>query len=203
MQKKSRINLAIPLLIFLAFAFSLSFDISIVSSINSLRNYFMDYLFSWATYISSSVIILFVLTSLFLWEEHRRRWVFPLWLSLLSSLFLTFIIKSLYFRARPFLFGLDTIDSIAIALINTSSFPSAHAAVAFSALPLLNKKFPRMKLLWIIFAVFAGLSRVYFGFHYLSDVIAGALIGYFMGLFFVKLEEKNKYGTKLFDLSFR
>jgi len=33
----------------------------------------------------------------------------------------------------------------------------------------------------------------------LSDVIAGAILGYVIGLFFVKIEEKYGHGKKLYE----
>jgi len=72
------------------------------------------------------------------------------------------------------------------------SFPSAHAAVAFAALPVFNKTYPKLKWLWILSASFVAFSRIYIQVHYLSDVVAGAFIGYFVSLFIMKLKEKNE-----------
>jgi len=60
----------------------------------------------------------------------------------------------------------------------------------FSALPILNKKFNKLKYIWLVFACLVAFSRVYFGVHYMSDVLTGALVGYLIGLSAVWIEEK-------------
>ena len=69
--------------------------------------------------------------------------------------------------------------------------------LVFAALPLLNKEFKKFRYIWLAFAILIGLSRAYFGVHYLSDVFSGAIIGYLIGLSMVLLEEKYGIGLKL------
>src|SRR3989338_3930481 len=52
-----------------------------------------------------------------------------------------------------------------------------------------NKK-KSVYLLWLTFLV--SFSRVYFGFHFLSDVVFGMFAGYFIGSLLLKLHEKGK-----------
>jgi undecaprenyl-diphosphatase len=55
---------------------------------------------------------------------------------------------------------------------------------------MLSKNFPKIKWIFWVVAILVGLSRIYLEVHYLSDVLAGAIIGYSIGLLFLKLEEK-------------
>ena len=73
-----------------------------------------------------------------------------------------------------------------------------HALAAFAALPILDKEFPKLRVFWILFAFFVAVSRLYFSFHYFSDVVAGALIGYGIGLLFINLEHKYKIIKKVY-----
>jgi undecaprenyl-diphosphatase len=59
-----------------------------------------------------------------------------------------------------------------------SSFPSGHAAGAFSLATVLSNKYPHLRLPFYILAGAVSVSRVYLGAHYPSDVVAGAIIGY-------------------------
>ena len=93
--------------------------------------------------LSSIVIIFFVLTGLFLWYEHKRRWILPLWLGLIFSVAVSFVLKAVVGRVRPFL---AEASITALTLKDSyfawnSSFPSFHAMLVFSALPVLDKEF--------------------------------------------------------------
>ncbi len=186
--------------IFLAII-SFIFDSEIVRFFSSLRNVYLNDLFFGVTFISSGIIIFFLLTSLFLWKEHKRRWVFPLWLTLFISVVVSFIIKFLIKRLRPFQQGIVSTPEI---ILNTGysvwnfSLPSFHAMLGFCAIPLLSKEFRKTKIIWIFFACLIGLSRVYFGIHFLSDVIIGGVLGYLIGIFIIKLEIKKKFGEKIY-----
>jgi membrane-associated phospholipid phosphatase len=61
------------------------------------------------------------------------------------------------------------------------SFPSGHAATVFATAPLLAALFPRAARLWPLLAAVVALGRVAGGSHYLSDVVAGALLGGLIG----------------------
>ena len=67
----------------------------------------------------------------------------------------------------------------------------------FSALPVLSKEFKKLKYAWLVFACLVAFSRVYFGLHYLSDVLGGAIIGYLIGWGIVIIEEEKGWGKKL------
>jgi undecaprenyl-diphosphatase len=123
---------------------------------------------------------------MFLWNERKREWIGPLWSAFISSIVISYILKFLIARPRPIA---DL--SFAISAFNFS-FPSTHAAAAFAALPILDKEFPKFKWFWISFVMLVGLSRIYLGMHYLSDVIGGALLGYTIGFLFVYIEDKYK-----------
>lgn len=206
MKNKGNKNLAI-LFIVLSFAVILSFifDNLIVQSISKLRNIFLDEVFLGLTFISSEIIIFFSLTTLFLWREHKRKWILPLWFTLFFSALISFILKIMVQRARPF--QLDLV-SISEAFISKSyeiwnfSFPSFQTMLVFSALPILSKEFRKIKWVWVVFAVLVAFSRVYFGVHFLSDVIMGGILGYLIGVFMIKLEEKNKFGERVYNRIF-
>ena len=56
-------------------------------------------------------------------------------------------------------------------------FPSSHAVVAFGAAAILSRMFPRGRIVWYAAAVGCAVSRLLAHAHYLSDVVAAALIG--------------------------
>ncbi|MEK6842211.1 MAG: phosphatase PAP2 family protein [Nanoarchaeota archaeon] len=180
---------------------SFYFDSYIVKGISFIRNNLLNDFFLGLTFLSSEVIIFFFLTSLFLWSENKRRWIFPLWLTLFLSIVVSFLLKISVQRARPF--QLEIVSTLPV-LIKESfsvwnfSFPSFQAMLAFCAIPILNKEFPKFKKVWIIFAILVAFSRVYFGVHFMSDILAGALIGYLLGVFIVKLEKEKKFGEKIY-----
>ncbi len=179
---------------------SFMFDEKIIQFVSLFRNNILNEFFLGITFVSSEIIIFFFLTSLFLWKEHKRRWILPLWLTLFLSVVVSFVLKFGIHRARPFQQGLVSVLPIlekSSHLVWNFSFPSFQAMLAFCAVPILAKEFPRFKYVWIIFAGLVAFSRVYFGLHFLSDVIAGGLIGIVLGWAMIKLEGKYKFGEKV------
>jgi len=167
--------------VFLLFSFVL--DSLVADIVSSVQNPALDYLMSWVSYVISLVFVLLFMTSLFMWEENKKDWIIPLWFSSLSAAVISYILKFIVQRGRPgevmHIFGL--VDY---------SFPSAHAAISFAAIPILDEEYPALKWFWVMFACLIAVSRVYVGAHYLSDVIAGILIGYGIGLAVVYLKRK-------------
>jgi undecaprenyl-diphosphatase len=113
---------------------------------------------------------------------------------------LGYILKSSIRRLRPFQQEPTVIFKSILYTIQNNyatwnfSFPSFHAMFVFSLLPLLNKQYSKFKYVWIIFAILVAFSRVYLGVHYLSDVLAGAIIGYLIGVSALWIEERYEIG---------
>jgi len=91
-MKKKEV-LFVGIIVILAILSFLYFDESISQCFENIRNYFLTDLFMGITYVSSGVIIFFILTSLFLWKEHKRKWILPLWITLALSAIVSFLLK--------------------------------------------------------------------------------------------------------------
>jgi undecaprenyl-diphosphatase len=59
------------------------------------------------------------------------------------------------------------------------SFPSGHTAAAFLMASLISAFWPVATPICFIWASLVGFSRVYNGVHYISDIIAGSILGLF------------------------
>lgn len=61
------------------------------------------------------------------------------------------------------------------------SFPSGHAISAFAIALSIGFFYPEIQILLLLLAVLIAASRIVLGMHFLSDVLAGALIGSLLG----------------------
>ena len=183
------INTIIIFLLLLAFYF----DNQVIYLIGMIRNSILTDFFMGITFVSSILIIFVFLTILFI-RERRRRWILPLWATLVIDIIVGFLLKIVIQRQRPFELGFITlIDGLQKAsyYVWNFSFPSFQTMMIFSAIPFLDKEFPKFKYVWVTFACVVALSRVYLGVHFASDVIAGALLGYAIGFFIAKTAERK------------
>jgi undecaprenyl-diphosphatase len=99
----------------------------------------------------------------------------PLILDPLSSTFL----KETIDRLRPF----EVLpDVIARAGASGGSFPSNHALNNTAAATILSYMYPNRMLIWWTTAVIIGVSRIYVGVHWPTDVLGGAALGLLGGL---------------------
>lgn len=188
-------------------ALSFYFDKEIVIFFSSLRNLYLNDFFLGVKFIDMDFIVVAFLTLLLLFTKKKRVWILPLWLTLGITAIISFALKILVHRIRPFAAGLVSLASGITAsasyLVWDFSFPSFDAAMAFCAVPILSKLYPKLKYFWIGFAVLVALSRVYFGVHYLSDVISGGLVGYIIGILIVLIEDKKKVFKKIYERVFK
>jgi undecaprenyl-diphosphatase len=90
----------------------------------------------------------------------------------------SFGVKDLFSRPRPFE-AHPRIDPL--YTVHSSSFPAGHAATAFAGALVLAYFAPRAAPLLFVLATAIGLSRIYVGVHYPTDVLAGAMLGLVVG----------------------
>jgi undecaprenyl-diphosphatase len=89
-------------------------------------------------------------------------------------------IKPLLGRARPVLLERQSLYAFVPFTFHDANFqsmPSGHATTAFAIAGALTALWPRARIPFFIFALAIGLSRIMVNAHYLSDVLAGAILG--------------------------
>ena len=111
---------------------------------------------------------------------------------------ITQILKHLIGRPRPkIMFLEDETFGLNFFTFNSDfhSFPSGHASTIFSIVFVFYFLFPGIKKYLISVGIFIALTRVVIGAHYLSDIIAGCAISYFV---FIYLRNNFLVKNKLF-----
>lgn len=123
------------------------------------------------------ILVVVVFAYLLLVGKQRTGWFMVF--AVVGGTVISTVLKMLFDRPRPDLTG--------VAEVFTASFPSGHAtvsAVVFLTIgAMLAEATPerRLKLFYIatavLLAVLVGLSRIYLGVHYPTDVLAGWSLG--------------------------
>lgn len=184
MKKKYLIIISILLLIFLSmlgvvlFDKNLVFDSSIYETLMGFRCSFLDILFKTITWFGNPMTIIGLIV-IFI-AIFRNKDSLLLTISALDSVIVNSIIKHIVKRDRPNI----------LRLVSESgySFPSGHAMISvcvygflfYLAMVRIKNKYLRWVSCFVLgFLIFGiGISRVYVGVHYASDIIAGyALAG--------------------------
>jgi undecaprenyl-diphosphatase len=135
-------------------------------------------------FLSTVFVFLWVLFVLFYGYVSRKSLSFPTFVLglgasiFVSRLILVELVRLFWERTRPYL--TLTVTQL-IEKSPEASFPSGHTAVLFSVAAYIYPINSKIALLTGIFGLLVGLSRVISGVHYVSDVLAGVVVGILAG----------------------
>ncbi|RMF99889.1 MAG: phosphatase PAP2 family protein, partial [Nitrospirae bacterium] len=157
-----------------------SADIRIANLVSAFRTPAIIRVFTWITLLGKSEVILafFFISVIILWLWGKRYSMISLLVSVSGSVAFTSVSKLLFHRPRP---------AVAVYIEHSYSFPSGHATIAVAFYGLIGCLLIQSVATWkrkvniffatVVLIVAIGLSRIYLGVHYVSDVWAGYLVG--------------------------
>lgn len=150
---------------------------------HSIKCKVLDFFMPIITYLGSfAFTITFCLAALIYPDEQIRLLGIRSSATLSLATLISQIIKTSVSRLRPFL----KIQNLNIKKIGIDqySFPSGHTTAAFSLAVTVALSFPALSILCLFLALLVGISRMYLGVHYPSDVLVGMFLGTFCSLIF-------------------
>lgn len=164
---------------------SFPIDLQITKALQSITSpifaTFMD-LISWPGFSPQSFIIPVLIAAAYYWFGFHWETVAVLFATVFTPV-VNVLIKDYVRRPRP---GVDLVHVFGV--LNSFSFPSGHVMfyvgffgfVWFLIYTLLKRSWRRTTMLWIlgIFIALVGISRVYMGQHWASDVLGAYLLGF-------------------------
>ena len=133
------------------------------------------------TYISVGFTLMVLVISILARSKSLRRQFFILSSVLVLVAIVSQGLKSIIYRERPFI-TYPFIEKLSDG--GGSSFPSGHTMEAFAMAMAFSLLFTKKKIVSPVYlwAMTVAYSRMALGVHYPSDVLAGAIIGTFIGL---------------------
>ncbi|MTH54475.1 phosphatase PAP2 family protein [Bacillus mangrovi] len=137
---------------------------------------FLNLYFRNITHAGGATLTIMMCLALIVFTQGPVRWVAAASaVSLAISHIPVAFVKKMYPRKRPYLALLET--KCPANPLEDHSFPSGHTTAIFSVIIPFLLFMPGLAVLLIPLGVSVGLSRIYLGLHYPSDVLAGCLLG--------------------------
>lgn len=148
-------------------------DENIYNYIFSFRNDFLDLFFKTMTKLGNTITVIIILIILVVCLKKEDK--YSIFYTIITTILTNQIIKNIIRRPRP--------DHIRLINEGGYSYPSGHSMISIALYGFLiylvykniKNKVLKSILIALLFIVIIGigLSRVYLGVHYLSDVLAG------------------------------
>ncbi len=157
-------------------------EINIIKAFQSIANSFLDVVFWLITKMGEEMFFLLVFVGFYL--LYSKKFAFKFTIYYLISVGVNAVIKLIIRRPRPYVASNEVIDRLHASEF---SFPSGHSQGFFveattSVRELGNsnaKKWLKITVLSVLSVLGVGvmMSRLYWGQHYPSDVLVGAMLG--------------------------
>lgn len=194
---KKWVLFGISLIIFIVVSFLVqfnltdSFDLSIYNFIISFKNDFLTSFFKIVTLFGGEYVILLITFSFFFLKN--KKFFLSLFVDMILIVFFNYFLKLVFLRERP----------VDLMIINETgySFPSGHSMIAVSFYGFIIFLIWRMnikKIYKFLFSLFTGflifligISRIYLGVHFPSDVIGGYSISLCFLIVYISLIRKR------------
>lgn len=155
-----------------------SFDSAVYAAVSSAISPPLTFIARTVSFIGSEMVIIPVIAVLLILPKTRVNFGTPVAGTLFISAALNWSLKHIFARPRPEILWLIAETGF--------SFPSGHSMsnmAFYTMLVFLVFKYAKNARVWFtagayVLVLAIGLSRIYLGVHYASDVIAGFLMGY-------------------------
>jgi undecaprenyl-diphosphatase len=184
--------LACLIITFIDSATVLSVDTWVYSKISLTMNPPLTLTMRFITESGSKIAVIILCLSFFLFPKTRKKWAIPITSTVLVTALFNIFLKLLFSRERP--------DILQLIYESDYSFPSGHAMnnMAFYTMVfLLTNKYIKNKkikigisIMCIVLPLLIGISRIYLGVHYASDVVVGWFLGFIIAMILFKMFEK-------------
>jgi membrane-associated phospholipid phosphatase len=160
-----------------------NFDCRLFRSINNSRSPLKTKVLN--TFDNSMLPVALMLPpTLFIYSRVKRNTydensAYLLFTSEFANFAVTFGIKTFFKRARP-LNALNNVHSKGVPILDVYSFPSGHTSTSFAMATMFALRYPAYPQVYapmFAWGLIIAYARPYFGMHYPSDLLAGAIIG--------------------------
>lgn len=181
-------------LIMVITGFSSNFDNAISLFFSVHNNVIFTNIFKAISFICSPKFMIVLNVLLFIFIIVKKKYKLSIIvLSSISSVIINNLVKIIVRRERP--------DYLRMVMEKSYSFPSGHAMISVlffgSIIYLVNKYNLKYKKLITFslstFVLLVGISRIYLGVHYLTDVVGGYLLGFIVLFLIIHLFERKKF----------
>ncbi len=153
----------------------------------------LDLFFQIITYLGHPAFWVFI-AAWFFWSGKEKKSLATMTVVLFASV-VSGVLKFVIARPRP--------EGLLVLEENASfSMPSGHTTIITAIYAFAKDKVkPHEKKILLLSVLIAAISRLYLGVHYLSDVLAGAILGYIIGKlvwkFYGKIKKLKFHITKI------
>lgn len=168
-------------------------EIIINQFLQSFSSGALDIFFETITYLGHPAFWIFI-AAWFFWSGKEKKALATMSVVLFASV-VSGVLKFAIARPRP--------EGLIVLEQNASfSMPSGHSTIIAAMYAFAKDKVkPHEKKILLLSVILVAISRLYLGVHYISDVIAGILLGYIIGklvwMFYGKFKKLKFHITKI------
>lgn len=164
-------------------------------SISAGTTRFMKFVTFWGSELALTMLTVMILLAALLSKKKRDLpYALLITVNIIIGALLNYILKQLFQRQRP--------DLLKLVEISGYSFPSGHSmssAIFYGFIVFLCLRYVKHWSKYLVAAILSllvfmiGISRIYLGVHYASDVLGGFIIGLAWLVFYIRLAERSGF----------